>query len=325
MANGPPEGSWNYEIVHRDIKPENGEQSLVSIAPDHTNPGRVVFLGIEDLNGFPFYPTAKLGDYGLAVKTNLSDQNNPWRLTGAGTRRYLAPEQKARRQRPIAHQRDDRLSSHTNIWGIGAVMYELLTLHSVQRALFPHEVDPAGTREGLGPITTLKVPEYSTDLRSLIRKCLRPNPHDRPRIGDLEDQTAIFRKHFNDYYEGIREQPTTPHEDERLYYRGKEIEWMSTGNWLPTYIGHNSDDQHESGFPDPDLSPMEYPKFSRKWSDGGPMQEVVLEPGWDVGPDGVEKRPDPDRGEEERVERKRPIPPANTEERLHKRKRPATD
>ncbi|KAL8957775.1 MAG: hypothetical protein Q9193_005040, partial [Seirophora villosa] len=61
--------------VHRDIKPAN------------------VFLGNPrtwDEGGIEIYPTAKLGDFGLAIATGPGDANNPRRYRAAGTPGYMA-------------------------------------------------------------------------------------------------------------------------------------------------------------------------------------------------------------------------------------------
>lgn len=51
-----------------------------------------VFLGEENgEKGFPFYPVAKTGDFGMAVMTRASDPSNPQGYQGAGTKGYLAP------------------------------------------------------------------------------------------------------------------------------------------------------------------------------------------------------------------------------------------
>lgn len=39
----------------------------------------------------PFYPIAKLGDFGLAITTHHKDHTNPHDHLGAGTPGYLAP------------------------------------------------------------------------------------------------------------------------------------------------------------------------------------------------------------------------------------------
>ena len=52
----------------------------------------LVFLGREkEEKGFPFYPVAKTGDFGLALITNSKDPNNPGQYQGAGTTGYYAP------------------------------------------------------------------------------------------------------------------------------------------------------------------------------------------------------------------------------------------
>jgi len=52
-----------------------------------------VFLGYEDsgIGGVPYYPTAKLGDFGVARKCDLKDPGNSNRLLEAGTKGWQAP------------------------------------------------------------------------------------------------------------------------------------------------------------------------------------------------------------------------------------------
>lgn len=93
MKDGPKGVNKKYEIVHRDLKPANGKTFHIdcSIVGVSTQP-LSVFLGDENPEkGFPFYPVAKLGDYGLAVTTNREDLSNPRNYRGPGTRGYKAP------------------------------------------------------------------------------------------------------------------------------------------------------------------------------------------------------------------------------------------
>ena len=86
-------GDWDFEIVHRDLKPSNSKTFHIHLStfrrfPKHDS----VFLGAENaMKGFPFYPVAKLGDFGFGVMTNHEDATNPSRLRGAGTDGYFAP------------------------------------------------------------------------------------------------------------------------------------------------------------------------------------------------------------------------------------------
>lgn len=271
MANGPVNGHWDFEeIVHRDIKPGNGIFILFgflvfwwhNVIRSHANTNLpTVFLANPDLAENPFYPVAKLGDWGLAIETAISDSRNPRYYTGAGTRGYMAPEQ--RRTRNLAWYLSGpggRLSSYTNIWAIGATMYELLTLHHVKKALYPNEINEDG--EGLDEIRTNKEPEYTDALRTLVRSCLRPNPQDRPDIRLLQKIISSSRSEFK--LEGSRlrgEDQFTPHESERLYYLGKEIESMKAGRWEPT--NPELTEGEESGFRDPRYSAMRFPDWGR--------------------------------------------------------------
>lgn len=54
----------------------------------------VVFLAAPrgyDEDGIPIYPTARLGDFGLALITGEEDSDNPKKFKGIGTMGYRAP------------------------------------------------------------------------------------------------------------------------------------------------------------------------------------------------------------------------------------------
>jgi serine/threonine protein kinase len=139
-------------------------------------------------------------------------------------------------------------------------MYELLTLHRVRSALFEAETDPEGGIEGLPEIVTGKYPEYSEALRTLVRQCLRPNPQDRPRIADMENQIQACRRQIAQHFYELRgDNKSVPSDEERLYYRGNEIETMEPGYWLPS--NPRNFGGPESGFADPDLGPIKFPRF----------------------------------------------------------------
>lgn len=93
MENGIKDGDGDFEIVHRDIKPANSKSfhvrlKLLKLSLNENQ----VFLGKENpRKGLPFYPIAKLGDFGLAITTNHNDYSNPHDYLGAGTSGYLAP------------------------------------------------------------------------------------------------------------------------------------------------------------------------------------------------------------------------------------------
>lgn len=202
-----------------------------------------------------------MGDWGLAIETSISDTKNPRRYVGAGTPNFMAPEQRNTRDKGwYLSGPSGRLSSYTNVWAIGATMYDLLTLHHVQRALHPGEIDEDG--EGLDQIRTDKDPEYSHALRHLVRSCLRPNPQDRPSIRDLRQTIESARLAFKQEGSRLRgDNQSVPHPSERLYYKGKEIEKMSPGRWVPTNPDRPEGD--ESGFRDPRYSAMKFPLWNK--------------------------------------------------------------
>jgi eukaryotic-like serine/threonine-protein kinase len=76
-------------VVHRDVKPAN------------------VLLGDDG--------TVKLGDFGIAQAALEPDGRDPW--TGLGTPAYMAPEQHL----------GYRAGPQTDVYGLAAVLYELLT------------------------------------------------------------------------------------------------------------------------------------------------------------------------------------------------------
>lgn len=245
------------------------------------NGAQLVFLGLETDDGFPFYPTPKLGDFGVAVRTSSLDGENPGNLLGCGTWGYFAPEQKNRQDKQnmpwYLRGRRGRLSAHTNVWGMGVIMYELLTLHQAQYALFLDESDPRGGIEGLSEIRTSKTPEYSDPLRTLIRECLRPDPRERPVIEEIQIQIGVARRHMASVgFTQRGSDKTTPHPDERLYYRGNEIESMEPGDWVPTVGRHVDQNKAETGFNNPSETPLMVPNWPTDEYDSDESSSIVI-------------------------------------------------
>lgn len=243
MRYGPEDGGWGgHEIVHRDIKPGN------------------IFLDTEDRkSGIPFYPVSKLGDWGLARQTHANDPNNPATLSKAGTPKYKAPEQK---DPPLKVSETQPLSilAHTNLWAIGATMFELMTLHRVYAFLLKVRGNIID-EEGIESIQTDRKPPYSSHLSKLIQDCLKPIPSDRPNIMELR---AKISTHRDAIVKLVREREGAetgkPTEDERLYYIGNEIKGAKTGDWQPHERDKDSN-KSDDGFADPDLSPLQHPVF----------------------------------------------------------------
>jgi len=129
-------------VVHRDIKPSN----LM------LDPQNIVWLT----------------DFGLAKRTDEVALT----MSGAllGTPRYMSPEQASELKQPIDHR--------TDIYSLGATLYELATGKPVFNATTPHGViaqilnqEPAPPRQLRGDVPR--------DLETIILKCLAKEPQRR--------------------------------------------------------------------------------------------------------------------------------------------------
>ncbi len=128
-------------LVHRDVKPQN-------------------LLLCSD-------GTLKLGDFGIAFGENDGTQ-----LTQAGTvlgtAAYVAPEQ----------ARGERVTAAADIYGIGAVLYELLTAEPPRRAVSFAEL---GEDDAFRlPDLASRVPDAPPELVAAVAQCLSIRPEERP-------------------------------------------------------------------------------------------------------------------------------------------------
>ncbi|KAL9576723.1 MAG: hypothetical protein Q9212_006864, partial [Teloschistes hypoglaucus] len=219
LAIGPrPAHEIMTDWVHRDLKPEN----IFLASP----------MSYED-DGIPFYPTAKMGDFGGAIGTGKHDPGNPMKLKGMGTVSYRAPEQKW----PQAYDQKDeysqpeieehwpKLGSHTNVWEVGACMYKLMTLTDVEFQ-FWKKLNKNGNM--MNKIKTNRLPvDYSAELRNLVFECLKFDPIKRPNIHNLQERVEQGRDKFrNAWWKGEAVQ-----EDARILVANDELNQMKTGDW----------------------------------------------------------------------------------------------
>ncbi|MBN1419389.1 MAG: serine/threonine protein kinase [Planctomycetes bacterium] len=157
-------------IVHRDIKPSN-------LILDREGRLRILDFGLARLEGQE--SLTQTGDF-------------------VGTPLYMSPEQAQVRKIPIDHR--------TDIYSLGATMYEVLTLrppfrgknhHDTLSQIITRDPDPPRKRNHVIP----------KDLETIVLKCLRKEPRDRYGTAEALGQ------------------------DLRRFVRGEPIEAKAQGRW----------------------------------------------------------------------------------------------
>jgi serine/threonine protein kinase len=136
----------NY-IVHRDMKPAN-----------------IVILDEP-------YGWAKIMDFGLAI--NTLDWNG--KGAQAGSLLFMAPEQCEGKPEPAS-----------DIWGIGVIMYKMLTGKAPFLASSEPEIRQRILEDEPTPILEI-IPNSDPKLVELIDKCLIKDPKERYKFEDMED------------------------------------------------------------------------------------------------------------------------------------------
>ena len=144
------------DIVHRDIKPSNL---------------------LKDKQGKIW-----LTDFGLARRFDDVRMS----MTGAmlGTPNYMSPEQASPGRHPIDYR--------TDIYSLGATLFELLTGRTAFQADTPHAVLAQVLTEDAPPLSEL-IPDCSRDLETILIKCLASEPVARYQTADqLADDLEAF-------------------------------------------------------------------------------------------------------------------------------------
>ena len=140
-------------VVHRDIKPEN-----IMIRPD----GYVKVLD---------FGLAKLTEQKLASDNqDLTITNTQHTLAGmlVGTPRYMSPEQ----------TRGDKADARSDIWSLGAVIYEMVCGVPAFSGATPSDCIASILKTEAPPLSRV-APAAPTELQSILHKALRKNRDER--------------------------------------------------------------------------------------------------------------------------------------------------
>ena len=136
-------------------------------------------------------------------------------------------------------------------------MLELVTLYRHADYMATEEYHVNGQ---IVDIKTVRKPEYTEELRKLIKQCVAPHPLKRIKLEDLRSRIKSrrheYRKLYREKSKGQRERFRADH---RLYYVGNEINDMPTGNWEPKQA--NGSPRSESDGFDREF-PVKYPRFA---------------------------------------------------------------
>ena len=156
-------------VVHRDLKPSNLLVPQSEVSPNENTAGDVQIL-----------------DFGLA-KSNSDD--NTLTRTGmiVGTPAYMSPEQ--------ALGRGNHVGEPTDVYSLGAILYEMLCLQRpFDEASTLETLEAVRTREPIPPSRI--IPTVPSDLEAICLKCLEKKPEARySSAAHLREDLERFIRH----------------------------------------------------------------------------------------------------------------------------------
>jgi len=140
------------QLVHRDIKPEN----------------ILIVRGPRTGEKFGDQDVAKLIDFGLVKSMTEDDQRLTQTGMTIGTPLYMSPEQ----------VRGESLDGRSDIYGLGATLYHLLTGATPFLGSSPGAIMSAHLTEAI-PDPVLRVPSLSPATRVICMTAMAKNPNER--------------------------------------------------------------------------------------------------------------------------------------------------
>jgi len=125
-----------------------------------------------------------------------------------------------------------RITGAANIWAIGMVMYQLVTLDE------PHEVDNMVNRMNENRLRsqrgrvvrsagTMRHPDYDETLLELVLDCLRLTPEERP----TPERALQTIDGWLQYHHENVQMDLTMQDGEKVFYKANEINYMSPGGF----------------------------------------------------------------------------------------------
>jgi serine/threonine protein kinase len=153
-------------VIHRDVKPDN------ILVDEGGNAFELTDFGIVDLDRFKDMGRAALHDGEAPVDSAIETPID--RISG--TPGFIAPE---------AFDLDEPIGPEVDVFAMGVVLFQGMTGKLPFASGKIHEYRVAVTNESPVPIRSLnrRIPEA---LEELTMESLRKDPHDRPRIDELE-------------------------------------------------------------------------------------------------------------------------------------------
>jgi serine/threonine protein kinase len=167
------------DVVHRDLKPAN------ILLAEHESPddGRPTSVTGQLLNRWAM--TVKITDFGLAKQ--LDDDSGRTQCGDViGTPSYMAPEQ--------ATARNDAVGPRTDVWSLGAILYESLTGRPPFCGETPQlTVNQVAEQDPVPP--RLMNTRVDRDVEVICLKCLEKSPSDRyTSAEELAEDLARYRR-----------------------------------------------------------------------------------------------------------------------------------